>query len=311
MEYINLKAQYQDMREEINAAVLRCMNNADFIMGDAVNDFESRLAEYVGVKYAVSCGSGTDALQMIYMLHGIGAGDAVFCPAMTFIASVEPACLLGATPIFCDIDHQSYNILPESLERQIQNVMAEGRLNPKAVVAVDFLGNPADYDNIRKITKKYGLLLIEDAAQSMGAAYKGKKCGSLGDIAATSFFPSKPLGAYGDGGAVFTDDAATAEILKSLRTHGKGKSKYDNVRVGLNSRLDTIQAEILKVKLEYLEMEIEKRQGIAEFYFQKLDKSVKTPFVNGSALSSFAQFVICMRDHEERDRLRDYLKKNL
>lgn len=310
MEYINLKAQYQDMREEINAAVLRCMSNADFIMGDAVNDFESRLAEYVGVKYAVSCGSGTDALQMIYMLHGIGAGDAVFCPAMTFIASVEPACLLGATPIFCDIDHQSYNILPESLERQIQNVMAEGRLNPKAVVAVDFLGNPADYDNIRKITKKYGLLLIEDAAQSMGAVYKGKKCGSLGDIAATSFFPSKPLGAYGDGGAVFTDDAATAEILKSLRTHGKGKSKYDNVRVGLNSRLDTIQAEILKVKLEYLEMEIEKRQGIAEFYFQKLDKSVKTPFVNRSALSSFAQFVICMRDHEERDGLRDYLKKN-
>lgn len=310
MEYINLKAQYHDMKDKINERVLHGMENSDFIMGEAVNEFEDMLAEYIGVKHVISCGNGTEALQLIYMLYGIGAGDAIFCPAMTFIASVEPACLLGATPVFCDIDNNSYNILPESLERQIKKVKDEGKLKPKAVVAVDFLGNPTDYDSIYRITEKYNLLLVEDAAQSMGASYKGKMCGSLGDIASTSFFPSKPLGAYGDGGAVFTNDSDKAEILKSLRVHGKGKSKYDNIRIGINSRLDTLQAEILKTKLEYLEKEIKKRQVIAEGYSAGLTKYVKTPFVSQNVISSFAQYVICVQDRKERDELRYYLKEH-
>ena len=310
MEYINLKAQYQVMKEEINNRVLRVMENSDFIMGKAVYEFEDMLAKYIGVKHVISCGNGTEALQLVYMLYGIGTGDAVFCPAMTFIASVEPACLLGATPVFCDIDNNSYNILPESLEEQIKKVKKEGKLKPKAIIAVDFLGNPADYDSVHQITKKYNLLLIEDAAQSMGASYKGRMCGSLGDIASTSFFPSKPLGAYGDGGAVFTNDNKAAEILRSLRIHGKGVSEYDNIRIGINSRLDTLQAEILKIKLEYLEKEIKNRQNIAAQYSTGLARYVKAPFVNRDVISSYAQYVICVHNRKEREELRRYLKEH-
>lgn len=309
MEYIDLKSQYRKMKEKIDNKIINCMENADFIMGNAVYEFEKELADYVGVKNVISCGSGTDALQLIYMAYGIGKGDAIFCPAMTFIASVEPACLLGATPIFCEIDKNSYNILPESLERQIQNVIEEGRLHPKVVVAVDFLGNPADYNSICSIADKYDLLLIEDAAQSMGATFEGKKCGSLGDIAATSFFPSKPLGAYGDGGAIFTNDDNIADILRSFRIHGKGASKYDNVRIGINSRLDTLQAEILRIKLEYLTEEIKERQKKAKKYMDELHEFVKILFITENAISSFAQFVICLADKAERDTLKEYLKK--
>lgn len=309
MEYINLKEQYQNMKKQINERVEACMESADFIMGKSVGEFEHELADYVGMKHVISCGSGTDALQLIYMAYGIGAGDAVFCPAMTFIASVEPACLLGATPVFCEIDKEGYNILPESLERQIQRVIEEGKLKPKAIVAVDFLGNPADYDRIRPISEKYNLLLIEDAAQSIGAAYHGKKCGSLGDVAATSFFPSKPLGAYGDGGAIFTNNDSIADIVESLRVHGKGTSKYDNIRIGINSRLDTLQAEILRIKLEYLEEEIEKRQKIAERYVKELKEVAHVPMIERDTISSYAQFVICLHSKAERDGLKDYLQQ--
>lgn len=310
MEYIDLKTQYKRMQRQINSRLTACMDNADFIMGSAVYDLESRLAEYIGVKHVVSCGSGTDALQLICMAYGIGRGDAVFCPAMTFIASVEPAVLLGAEPVFCEIDGCSYNLLPQSLERQVQKVIEEKKLVPKAVIAVDFLGNPADYDSIRAVAKKYQLLLIEDAAQSMGAVYRGKKCGSLGDIAAASFFPSKPLGAYGDGGAVFTDRDDIAQLLRSIRCHGKGADKYHNIRIGINSRLDTIQAEILRIKLEYLEEEIQARQKIAERYDGALESFVKLPFIDENSRSSYAQYVICLSEKEERDGLKEYLEEH-
>lgn len=312
MEYINLKAQYEKMKSEIDARVLMCMNNADFIMGDAVSRFEKNLAEYVGVKYAVGCGNGTDALQLVYMAYGIGEGDAVFCPAMTFIASVEPACLLGATPVFCEIDMETYNIVSDSLERQIKKVKEEGKLNARAIVAVDFLGNPANYKELCEIAQRHGLLLIEDAAQSIGASYCGKMCGSFGDIATTSFFPSKPLGCYGDGGAVLTNNEEVARKIESLRIHGKGKNKYDNIYIGVNSRLDTIQAEILDVKIKYLRREIENRQKIAQKYNEALEKYVKVPYVEKDSISAYAQYVILLEDNNKRNELKKYLEdKNI
>ena len=202
MEFIDLKAQYAALKTEIDENIAGVLADTHFILGEKEQEFEEKLASYVGVKHVVGCSDGTAALQLIYMAYGIGHGDAVFCPDMTFVASVEPACMLGAEPIFCDIDPRTYNIAADSLERQIKAVLAEGRFTPKAIVAVDFIGNPADYDKIREIANEYHLLLIEDAAQGMGASVQGVKCGALGDIAATSFFPSKPLGCYGDGGAI-------------------------------------------------------------------------------------------------------------
>ncbi len=307
MEFIDLKTQYKAYKAEIDEAVMECFSNADFILGNKVKSFENNLAQYVGVANCVSCASGTDALQLIYMAYGMRAGDAIFCPDMTFIASIEPACLLGATPVFCDIDYKSFNISPISLERQIEKVIAEGKLNPKFVVAVDFLGNPADYNKLRAVADKYNMILVEDAAQGTGASYYGRKCGSLGDIGATSFFPSKPLGCYGDGGAVYTDEKDIYDLLTSLRVHGKGKTKYDNERIGLNSRLDTVQASILDVKLKYMEDEIQARQTIAIRYRKGLDGIVDMQQVNEGCVSSYAQFVICTDSSKRRDELKAYL----
>lgn len=309
MKYIDLGRQYQYLQNEIDKNIQEVISGTDFILGNKVAEFEQKLAEYVGVKHVISCSNGTAALQLIYMANNIGIGDAVFCPDMTFIASIESACMLGATPIFCDIDIDTYNISPISLENQIKNVLAEGKLLPKAIVAVDFLGNPADYNALKKITKKYDLLLIEDAAQSMGASYNGIKCGVLGDIAATSFFPSKPLGCYGDGGAVFTNDDNMADIIKSLRVHGRGKTKYDNIRIGINSRLDNIQAAVLLPKLCVLDEEIHKRQHIAEYYSRLLKEKIKVQFIAEGSVSVYAQFVLTAECPEQRKYLQDVLKK--
>ena len=260
MEFIDLKSQYKAYKNDFDASIATVVENAEFIGGRFVKQLEDELAKYVGRKHCVSCGNGTDALQLAYMAYGVGKGDAVFCPDMTYISSIEPAAMLGATPVFVDIDSVSYNIDPKDLRTKIEQVKAEGKLNPKFVVAVDFLGNPADYDDIEPICKEYDLVLIEDAAQGMGGLYNGKKLCSFGDIATTSFFPSKPLGCYGDGGAVFTDDDNIANLLRSYCVHGKGSSKYDNVRIGVNSRLDNIQAGVLCVKLAHLEEEMAKRQ---------------------------------------------------
>lgn len=309
MEFIDLNAQYKVLKKEIDAEISAVLESSKFILGEKVSRFEKELAAYVGVKHAIGCSDGTAALQLIYMAYNIGLGDAVFCPDMTFIASVEPACLLGATPVFCDIDEKSYNISPESLEMQIRAVIDEGKLVPKAVVAVDFVGNPADFKAIRAIASKYHLLLIEDAAQGIGASYYGQRCGSLGDIAATSFFPSKPLGCYGDGGAVFTNDDGIAEKLRSLRVHGKGVDKYHNTSVGINSRLDEIQAAILLPKLHALSREIELRQQVANYYKEALEDKYIVPYISEQCISSYAQFVLMHREKGKREMILDALKQ--
>lgn len=303
MEFIDLKSQYQAYRDEFDPAIAKVVSNAAFIGGDEVNALEEELALYIGVKHCITCGNGTDALQLIYMANGIGPGDAVFCPDMTFIASIEPAAMLGATPVFVDINPVSYNLDPAALEQRICDVEEAGELVPKAVVAVDFLGNPAAYDELSVICKKHGLLLIEDGAQGTGGIYKGRKLGSLGDIAATSFFPSKPLGCYGDGGAVFTDDDAMADLIRSIKVHGKGTSKYDNVRIGVNSRLDNLQAAILRVKLAHLDEEMEKRQEIALAYDAALRGVISIPVVEQNCRSAYAQYILLPRDSAQRKEI--------
>lgn len=309
MQFIDLKAQYQALKSEIDANIQNVLDAAQFIGGSYVKELEEKLAAYVGRKHCVSCGNGTEALQLAFMAYGVGKGDAVFCPDVTFIASVEPACMLGATPVFCDITLDTYNLCPESLERQIKAVLAGGKLTPKMVVAVDFLGNPADFAAIDAVCRKYGLLLLEDAAQGFGASYQGKHCCAYGDIATTSFFPAKPLGCYGDGGAIFTDDDEMDALLRSYCVHGKGPGgKYDNVRVGLNSRLDNLQAAVLLPKLKALrDYEMDARQTVAGRYNQAFTGKFVTPFVARGAVSSYAQYALLAENRAQRDRVLAHL----
>ena len=305
MQFIDLKAQYQALKAEINENIQAVLEDGRYIGGPHVKQLEEKLAAYVGRKYCISCANGTDALQIAYMVYGIGEGDAVFCPDITFISSTEPSKMLGATSVFCDIQPDTYNLCPESLERQINAVLAEGKLTPKAVVAVDILGNPCDYDAIIPICEKYGLILIEDAAQSFGATYKGKKCCAFGQIATTSFFPAKPLGCYGDGGAIFVDDEELANVIRSICVHGKGpRGKYDNIRVGVNSRLDTIQAAVLLPKFKALaDYEIDNRQTVADRYNAAFENYFTTPYVQTDCQSVYAQYAILAKDTETRDRV--------
>lgn len=303
MEFIDLGAQYRALKERIDENIESVLISAQFIGGDFVDALERDLAAYVGRRHCITCGNGTDALQLAYMAHGIGPGDAVFCPDMTFVASVEPAAMLGATPVFCDIDMRSYNIDPSSLVRAIEQIRDEGRLAPRAVVVVDFLGNPAEMDSLTAICREFGLVMVEDAAQGMGGSYKRRKLGSFGDIAATSFFPSKPLGCYGDGGAVFTDDDDIAQLIRSLKVHGKGASKYDNVRVGVNSRLDNLQAAVLVAKLEKLDEEIAIRQKVAKRYDEGLRELLTTPYIEPDCTSAYAQYIVLAENEMQRSRL--------
>ncbi|MCI8809072.1 MAG: DegT/DnrJ/EryC1/StrS family aminotransferase [Oscillibacter sp.] len=311
MEFINLKAQYQALKPEIDAAIQSVVESTHFIGGPPVAALEKELAAFAGRKHCITCGNGTDALQLAFMALGIGAGDAVFCPDITFIASVEPACMLGAVPVFCDIVPDTYNLCPESLERQIQAVLAEGRLTPKAVVAVDILGNPCDYDAVVPVCEAYGLTLIEDAAQSFGASYKGRRTGSFGRVATTSFFPVKPLGCYGDGGAVFTDDPELDRLIRSLCVHGKGPGgKYDNIRVGLNSRLDALQAAVLLPKLHALQdSEMDARQAVAARYNTAFAGKLTTPYVAEGSVSAYAQYALLAEDTALRNRIVSHLKE--
>lgn len=305
MQFIDLKAQYHVLKEEINANIRAVLDSAQFIGGPYVKALEDKLSSYVERKYCITCGNGTDALQAAYMALGVGPGDAVFCPDVTFISSTEPAKMFGATAVFCDITPNTYCLAPESLERQIQAVLAEGKLTPKAVVAVDILGNPCDYDAIGAICEQYGLFLIEDAAQSFGASYHGKKAGAFGHIATTSFFPAKPLGCYGDGGAIFTDDDNFADVIRSICVHGKGPGgKYDNIRVGMNSRLDHIQAAVLLPKLKALrEYEIDARQQVARRYNEAFGGRFTTPFVAEGCVSVYAQYALLAKDTAQRDAI--------
>lgn len=310
MEFINLKAQYEYLKKDIDKRVLQVMEKGKFILSDEVQEFETKIADYVNRRFAVSCGNGTEALQLILMAYGIGIGDAVFCPDMTFVASIEPAVMLGAHPVFCDISLESYNLDPTALELAIQETLEEGIYTPKAIIGVDFLGNPMDYQEIQKIADQYHLVFIEDAAQGIGAKTGWKMCGSFGDISATSFFPTKPLGCYGDGGAVFTDQEEIYQILQSLRVHGKGKNKYDNVRIGINSRLDTIQAAVLLAKMGVLEEELNKRQEAAGYYSEMLEDILKVPKVNVGSRSSYAQYIVLAESEREKLQLVDYLHEN-
>jgi dTDP-4-amino-4,6-dideoxygalactose transaminase len=309
MQFIDLKAQYAALKHQIDAAIQAAVTEGQFIMGRQVEEFENEASEFLGVKYFMSCANGTDALQMMYMAYGIGAGDAVFCPDITFVATVEPAVMLGAVPVFCDVSPDSFNMCPESLERQIKAVIAEGKLKPKAIVPVDILGNPADYPELERIAKQYGMILIEDAAQSFGSELNGKKCGSFGDSAITSFFPAKPLGCYGDGGAVMTNDDGIAALCRSIRVHGKGRSKYENVRVGMNSRLDTIQAAVLSVKIKALrDYEMDARHHIAARYNEAFAGKVQVQKITQGGRSAYAQYVFLAQDTESRDAIAEHLK---
>ena len=311
MQFIDLKAQYHALQEEIDANIRVVLDSAQFIGGPYVKELEAQLAAFTGRKHCITCANGTDALQLAYMVAEVGPGAAVFCPDMTFISSTEPAKMFGATAVFCDITPDTYCLYPESLERQIQAVRAEGKLTPKAVVAVDILGNPCDYDTIGTICEKYGLFLIEDAAQSFGASYHGKRAGAFGHIATTSFFPAKPLGCYGDGGAVFTDDDHAAELIRSLCVHGKGPGgKYDNIRVGMNSRLDAIQAAVLLPKPKALDTyEIDARQTVARRYNEAFAGRFVTPFVAEGCVSAWAQYALLAKDTARRDAVVAHLNE--
>lgn len=305
MEFIDLKAQYCALETQINENIRTVLNEGHYISGRQVKELEEKLAAFVGRKHCITCANGTDALQIAFMLYGIGEGDAVFCPDITFISSTEPSKMFGAASVFCEIQPDTYNLCPDGLERQIQAVLAEGKLRPRAVIAVDILGNPCDYDRIVPICEKYNLILIEDAAQSFGASYKGKRCCAFGQIATTSFFPAKPLGCYGDGGAIFLDDDELAAICRSICVHGKGpRGKYDNVRIGMNSRLDTLQAAILLPKFQALvDHEIDDRQKVADRYNAAFAGEFTTPFVQADCQSVYAQYAILAKDTQTRDRV--------
>lgn len=311
MQFIDLKAQYKTLKDEINANIQSVLDSAQFIGGSCVKALEGELAAFTGRKHCVTCANGTDALQLAFMAAGVGEGDAVFCPDMTFISSTEPAKMFGAASVFCDILPDTYCLDPVSLERQIRAVLADGRLTPKVVVAVDILGNPCDYDSLGSICEKYGLTLIEDAAQSFGAAYKGRRACSFGHIATTSFFPAKPLGCYGDGGAILTDDDGLNELFRSLCVHGKGPGgKYDNIRVGMNSRLDNLQAAVLLPKLKALrDYEMDARQMVAKRYNNAFTGKLVTPFVVEDCVSAWAQYALLAEDTTQRERIIAHLKE--
>ena len=311
MEFRDLKAQYDKYKSEIDSAIQEVINNTNFIGGKEVNTLEQRLAEYVGVKHCISCANGTEAMTLLMMAWDIKEGDAVFVPDFTFFSTGEIVSFRGATPIFVDVDRDTFNIDTTKLEKAILKVLEEGKLTPKMIIPVDLFGLPADHIEIERIAKKYNLKVLEDAAQGFGGSLNGKKACSFGDAATTSFFPAKPLGCYGDGGAIFTNDEALAELLNSLKVHGKGDNKYDNVRIGVNSRLDSIQAAVLNIKLTaFIEHELEDVNRVYRLYTEKLKGIVETPVIPEGYVSSFAQYTIKLKTKVERDALQVKLKEN-
>jgi dTDP-4-amino-4,6-dideoxygalactose transaminase len=310
MQFRDLVKQYNVLKPEIDKAMIDTAASGGYIMGKAVKELEASLAEYVGVKHCIACANGTDALTLALKAWGIGAGDAVFVPDFTFFASAEVVSLEGATPVFIDIDEDTFNIDVKSLEKAIEKTIKEGKLTPRVIITVDLFGLPADYYAVKKIADKYNLLILEDGAQGFGGKINDRMACSFGDISTTSFFPAKPLGCYGDGGAVFTNNDEWAKIMDSLRVHGKGSFKYDNVRIGLNSRLDTLQAAILQVKFDaFKKYEVEDINKAAALYTEKLKGIVKTPVIPEGYYSSWAQYTIQLKNREQRDGLQAYLKE--
>lgn len=310
MEFIDLKRQYKVLKKDIDKNIEKVLEDANFIMGSEVKELEGKLAEYVGRKYCATCGNGTDALTIALKVLDIKTGDAVFVPSFTFYSSSEVVSLEGATPIFVDVDERTFNIDVNKLESAIEKVKKEGKLTPRAIIAVDLFGQTANFPEILKVAKENDLKVIEDGAQGFGGSINGKMACSFGDISTTSFFPAKPLGCYGDGGAIFTDEEELYNKILSIRVHGKGSFKYENIRVGLNSRLDTIQAAILLPKLRaFEEYELADRNKAAKLYTEKLSDLVVTPLVPEGYISSWAQYTIILNSSEERTFVQDKLKE--
>lgn len=320
-EFVDLRAQYARIQDDVEAAVLSVMRGGGYIMGGEVAELEAELARFVGVEHAIGCASGTDALIMALMASGVGPGDAVFAPPFTFVATAEAIALVGAVPVFVDVDPQSYNIAPEALGRAVA-ALRDGdgdlhplprwdrdrlqALRPKAVIPVDLFGLPADYDAIGSLAAEHDLVVVEDAAQSFGAVLGNRRAGGLGDIGCTSFFPAKPLGCYGDGGALFTRDAEVAAVLRSIRVHGQGTHKYDNVRLGVAGRLDTVQAAVLLAKLKVFEDELAKRQRVAATYTRHIRESglaYQVPTVAAGSASAWAQYSLLAERPGDRETL--------
>ena len=312
MEFRDLKKQYEVLKPQIDAAIADVVTCSHFISGPQVGALEKKLAAYVGVKHCITCGNGTDALTLALMAWNVGAGDAVFVPDFTFFSSGECPAYEGATPIFVDVDPHTYNMDPDKLRKAIEQVRAEGNLTPKAVVAVDLFGQTADYDRILPLCKQYGLLLLEDGAQGFGGSLHGKRACSFGDIGTTSFFPAKPLGCYGDGGAIFTDNDEWAALIRSLAVHGKsGQDKYNNIRLGMNSRLDTLQAAVLDVKFEaFRTHELEEVNRAAAWYTEALQGSgLVLPEVRPGFVSSWAQYTVQLPQGTDRAAVQAELKE--
>ena len=333
MEFIDLKTQQKRIKKQLDENIQRVLAHGNYIMGPEIKELESKLAEYVGVKHAIGCASGTDALLMALMAYGVGPGDAIFTAPFTFIATAEVISLLGATPVFVDIDPNTFNIDPAKLALAITALKSNdpslhplpftihnSPLTPRGIIPVDLFGLPADYDAIDAVARDHGLFVIEDAAQSFGAEYNGRESCSFGNIACTSFFPAKPLGCYGDGGMCFTNEDKLAAVLESIRVHGKGSHKYDNARIGINGRLDTLQAAILLAKFDIFPVEIEARQKVAHNYSTALKNhystsnvqpfSFSTPLIPEGYKSAWAQYSILAADELHRTKLMDKLKEN-
>jgi len=305
--FIDIGAQRRRLGKSIDAAVARVLTHCQFINGPEVTELEARLAEFSGAKHVVSCASGTDALLMVLMAKNIGRGDAVICPSFTFCATGEAVALTGATPVFVDVDAATFNIDATSLKNGIVAAKKQG-LKPRAVIPVDLFGQSADHDAIAAVAEAEGLFVLDDAAQGFGASYKGRRLGTLGHATATSFFPAKPLGCFGDGGAIFTDDSELAETLRSIRVHGQGSDKYDNVRLGLTGRLDTMQAAILIEKLKIFDDEIAARNEVAERYARGLGNVVTVPHLAAGCSSVWAQYTIRLPKGVNRDGFAAALK---
>jgi UDP-2-acetamido-2-deoxy-ribo-hexuluronate aminotransferase len=306
--FIDLQAQRRRLGEPLNRAIQAAVEGGQWVMGPQVMELEEKLAAFAGAKHCITCANGTDALMIVLRAWDIGPGDAVFVPAFTFAASAEVVALVGASPVFVDVLEDTFNMDPASLEAAIAMVRQTTSLRPRAVMPVDLFGQPAEYRAIEAITTREKLKLLCDTAQGFGGVLDGRRTGTIGDAAATSFFPAKPLGCYGDGGATFTNDDALAELLRSIRIHGQGRDKYENVRIGVNSRLDTIQAAILLEKLKIFPAEIEERERIAVGYNQRLGQSnkIRVPRVIAGAQSTWAQYTIQVSD---RDKVQTSLKE--
>jgi dTDP-4-amino-4,6-dideoxygalactose transaminase len=309
MQFRDLKTQYNVLKDEMDKAILEVVASSAFVMGPKIKEMETAFAEYVGVKHCIACNSGTDALLLALKAWNVKPGDAVFVPSFTFFASAEVIAMQGATPVFVDVDKDTFNMDVDDLQRKIEQTIKAGKLTPRVVIAVDLFGLPADFKAIREVADNYRLYVLEDGAQGFGGRIGDQKACTFGDISTTSFFPAKPVGCYGDGGAVFTDNDAWADLMESYHIHGKGSDRYDNVRIGMNSRLDSIQAAILMVKLKaFKEYELVDVNRVAARYTEKLKDVVKTPIVPEGFYSSWAQYTLQVKDKEVRAGLQAALK---